>query len=223
AFQKKCLGKMGDVAKEGRTVLFVSHNMAAVQNLCSRAILLVEGSVSMFAVVKDVVERYFSSDHYLGADSQSVLKSSLDGSLDLCFISPIDEYGNRTKYAQCGRDLIVGVGLRTTVRRKDVTISLGINNLYDVRVAVLHSRIAGYSLTLAEGEQIIFCRIPQLPLTPGRYWLDFKVYLAGGEVLLWAPHVEQLIVEVGDYYRTGKLPDPTWAGICLLSQEWGVY
>ena len=45
AFQKKCLGKMGDVAKEGRTVLFVSHNMGTIRNLCSRAILLMNGRI----------------------------------------------------------------------------------------------------------------------------------------------------------------------------------
>jgi lipopolysaccharide transport system ATP-binding protein len=45
AFQKKCLGKMGDVAKEGRTVLFVSHNMAAIENLCVKAILIDNGSI----------------------------------------------------------------------------------------------------------------------------------------------------------------------------------
>src|ERR1019366_2296119 len=44
-FQKKCLGKMGDVAKQGRTVLFVTHNMSAVRNLCSRAVLLADGRV----------------------------------------------------------------------------------------------------------------------------------------------------------------------------------
>lgn len=59
-FQKKCLGKMGDVAKEGRTVLFVSHNMLAVKNLCSRAILLDEGRLVCFENVSSTVERYLA-------------------------------------------------------------------------------------------------------------------------------------------------------------------
>ncbi len=57
-FQKKCLGKMGDVAKEGRTVLFVSHNMLAMQSLCQRAILLVEGQRLLDGYVHDVIARY---------------------------------------------------------------------------------------------------------------------------------------------------------------------
>jgi len=60
-FQKKCLGKMGDVAKEGRTVLFVSHNMVAVQSLCGRAFLLDEGEISARGGVKTVVATYLQS------------------------------------------------------------------------------------------------------------------------------------------------------------------
>jgi lipopolysaccharide transport system ATP-binding protein len=58
AFQKKCLGKMGDVAREGRTVLFVSHNMAAVNSLCERAVLLEAGRVVIDSIALEVVEIY---------------------------------------------------------------------------------------------------------------------------------------------------------------------
>ena len=61
-FQKKCLGKMGDVSKgEGRTVLFVSHNMAAISNLCSKAIYLKNGSLIDYSNTKEIIERYISS------------------------------------------------------------------------------------------------------------------------------------------------------------------
>jgi lipopolysaccharide transport system ATP-binding protein len=60
AFQQKCLGKMGDVAREGRTVLFISHNMAAIKSLCSRAILLKAGHVARDGSVDDVVETYLT-------------------------------------------------------------------------------------------------------------------------------------------------------------------
>ena len=60
-FQKKCLGKMGDVAREGRTVLFVSHNMFSVQNLCTRGVLLESGQVSMDGRINDVISKYLDS------------------------------------------------------------------------------------------------------------------------------------------------------------------
>jgi lipopolysaccharide transport system ATP-binding protein len=61
-FQKKCLGKMGDVSGAGRTVLFVSHNMAAVKSLCNRGIMLKNGKVVLDADVDTVVQRYLKSD-----------------------------------------------------------------------------------------------------------------------------------------------------------------
>src|SRR5256714_13597536 len=61
AFQKKCLGKMKDVATAGRTVLFVSHNMAAVQRLCTRALLLEDGKVIQNGPVPQVVLKYLDS------------------------------------------------------------------------------------------------------------------------------------------------------------------
>ena len=62
AFQKKCLGKMGDVAKEGRTVLFVSHNMAAVRALCPQSLYLENGALLLNADSETAVSRYLAQD-----------------------------------------------------------------------------------------------------------------------------------------------------------------
>jgi lipopolysaccharide transport system ATP-binding protein len=70
AFQKKCLGKMGDVARQGRTVLFVSHNMAAVRSLCTRGLLLDGGRVSMVGSVESIVSEYLGAS--VGATSERV-------------------------------------------------------------------------------------------------------------------------------------------------------
>ncbi len=61
AFQKKCLGKMGDVAHQGRTVLFVSHNMPAVRELCPRAIYLTDGSIALDGVTDTIIEHYIKA------------------------------------------------------------------------------------------------------------------------------------------------------------------
>jgi len=60
-FQKKCLGKMNDISKSGRTILFVSHNMGAVSALCSKAILLNKGNVECFDTTSDVIAKYFAN------------------------------------------------------------------------------------------------------------------------------------------------------------------
>lgn len=219
AFQKKCLGKMGDVAREGRTVLFVSHNMAAVEHLCSRAILLCNGRVRKLGNVSDVVEFYLSEIGRPRSASDSVLARSLDGSLELLSIQLVDEEGHRLSAVQCGRDLNLVILLRTAVHLPEVTVSVGINNLYDIRVTVLHSGIAGYNLRLTPGTNSIVCRVSRFPLSPGSYVIDLKI-LSKHEVILWAPCVEQFMVDPGDFYNTGRLPDLNWGGFCYLHQQW---
>ncbi|MCX5815833.1 MAG: ABC transporter ATP-binding protein [Proteobacteria bacterium] len=79
-FQKKCLGKMGDVAREGRTVLFVSHNMAAMRNLCQRVILLDSGKVAMDSDASDVVSCYLDEKTVEGAIiSSDALEKRMEG------------------------------------------------------------------------------------------------------------------------------------------------
>lgn len=63
-FQKKCLGKMKEVSKQGRTVLFVSHNMTAIQSLCSKAILLKEGEINYIGTAADTVKKYLTETDY---------------------------------------------------------------------------------------------------------------------------------------------------------------
>jgi lipopolysaccharide transport system ATP-binding protein len=69
SFQKKCLGKMGDVAKAGRTVLFVSHNLTAVKQLCPRCLLLVDGQLAMDGETANVVSSYLQAEGAAGAES----------------------------------------------------------------------------------------------------------------------------------------------------------
>lgn len=69
AFQKKCLGKMGDVAKEGRTVIFVSHNMGLIRNICDRGILLEQGMVSVDLPINEAVDAYLQTIEQVGSIS----------------------------------------------------------------------------------------------------------------------------------------------------------
>lgn len=89
-FQKKCLGKMGDISKgEGRTVLFVSHNMAAVQGLCSKGILLEKGFISNNGIIDKVVEKYLSNNQ------SNIVYENIEGTkinfIQKVFLSNIEE------------------------------------------------------------------------------------------------------------------------------------
>lgn len=82
AFQKKCLGKMKDVAGAGRTVLFVSHNMAAIKNLCSRALLLDQGQLVLDAAADTVIARYLDRNLIEGSvASESEIAERIEGEI----------------------------------------------------------------------------------------------------------------------------------------------
>lgn len=106
AFQRKCLGKMGDVAREGRTILFVSHNMAAVRDLCTRAILLEQGRVAFEGPTDEAVARYLRQ----GPSDQAVLGP---GALD----AGVEEHNpGRTPWLRCDELALTGEdGLPRTV------------------------------------------------------------------------------------------------------------
>jgi lipopolysaccharide transport system ATP-binding protein len=75
-FQKKCLGKMEDVTGEGRTILFVSHNMSAVKNLCSKAIFLKNGEVKQIDITEKVIELYLNATS--GTDSTGLVSQAIN-------------------------------------------------------------------------------------------------------------------------------------------------
>ena len=77
-FQKKCLGKMGEVAGEGRTVLFVSHNMAAVENLCRKSLLLEKGEISISSDTSTVIDIYLRSSTSATSETKKLTSSDID-------------------------------------------------------------------------------------------------------------------------------------------------
>jgi hypothetical protein len=183
--------------------------------------LLSSGYVEKLGSVESVIELYLSDAEWQRKKPAPMLGASSDGRLELLRAVPVDEKGHPLAVIQCGRDVYLSLQLRTAIQFPHVTVSIGLNNLYDVRVTVLHSEIAGFDLSLSAGENSVVCRVPHFPLPPGNYVLDVKIY-SGHEVVLWAPHVEQLVVEAGDFYNTGRLSEASWGGYCYLDQHWEI-
>ena len=221
AFQKKCLGKMKDVAGEGRTVLFVSHNMAAISQLCGRGMLLEQGKVTCAGPVNAVVAAYLETLTDRVIRSADTLVQSPDGSVKVLSVDILDGLGRPAAAALCGEEMTLRVCLDSRRRINDLIVGVGFNGDLDARVAVVHSSTAGFSLPLPAGESTILCRVPRFPLVPGLYWLDLHLSDRGTDVL-FAPRVQQFCVESGDFHNSGRLPDQAWAGYCLLEQTWTV-
>jgi lipopolysaccharide transport system ATP-binding protein len=213
-FQKKCLGKIGDVAKSGRTVLFVSHNMAAVESLCSRCVLLSGGRLEQEGTAEEVISQYLKFDAKVAADGVSLLSHpgrppAMNPVMQQAFL--VDAMGNRTNSVAPGEQvsiyvsyslphpidhLVLGVVVKT-LRGAPI---LGANNNY----------IPGFQFTNSPPQGVIACHFPSLPLVPGSYLVDLWL----GDSICDLDHIaEAMPIEIlpRDLFGSGKLP-PAGAG-----------
>ena len=213
-FQRRCLGKMGEVARGGRTVLFVSHNMAAVGNLCERGILLKGGRLIADGAVELVIREYL-------ADSESIA-ANLEGQgdrVELHAVTLADRSGHSIDRAVCGDAVSISLELQCKRPIESAVVQIALNDGLGARVAVLNSEIAGAELRLPARRCTVRCRLPDLPLAPGAYDVEVKV-ISRGETLFFHPRAWTLEIEAGDFYETGRMPPSGWAGRCLLRQTW---
>jgi lipopolysaccharide transport system ATP-binding protein len=173
AFQKKCLGKMGDVAKEGRTVLFVSHNMSAVQKLCDSSIILENGYKTFQGKTNDAV------DHYLYQSEEKVnFKPFQIKELDLLIKKITLNEENNGIITPC-KPLKIDIEMEAEY---DInTIGLEILISHDDTSGVVFrtntKTIKNMDIKIKRGENKISCLVDSFNLCSGRYWLGFGVSL----------------------------------------------
>ena len=223
AFQKKCLGKLDMVARQGRTVLFVSHNMAAVSNLCSRCLLLVDGAMvadgPTDAVISDYCSRYASLRHQSVA---SRLDRKGDGRILLTDVWLEDSSGNRIPAGITGQDVALCLSYRSTSGQPVPQMAAGFALIAQMGEVItdVYSETAGYEWDLAPAEGVVRCLLPRLPLKGGTYSVNMLIRQRG-EIADWVQDAFELRIEDGDFYNTGRLGSPVH-GYVLFDQQWTV-
>ena len=171
-FQQKCLGKMGEAARQGRTILFVSHNMAAIRALCSRALLLEAGRVAMDGDVSACVQRYLANVTESGANradlSVCYRPVGLGGVLMFEDIT-LCASGNRA-VVPAGQTIELQLGVRVMEPVDDLSLRVAVDSDGGARVFECPSDVTGGLLDRLEpGIWRVTCRIDASALNPGRY------------------------------------------------------
>jgi lipopolysaccharide transport system ATP-binding protein len=223
-FQKRCLTKMQEVAsKEGRTLLFVSHNMAAVESMCDTAILLVDGQTVAQGKTSFVVEEYLRDISRVSAIPLSE-RTDRVGSGDVRFLSVSFEGRQGSVSAfRCGGEAILHFVLENRTRKvlPNLHISLGIDDEMGRRVALLDSAVVGTNIPhLPNGLGRVSVVIPKMALIPGRYRLTLYSTV-DGVIADWIKNAVVFDVEAGDFYGSGQLP-PHGQGMFLLEHRFVV-
>jgi lipopolysaccharide transport system ATP-binding protein len=223
AFQHKCLAKMEDVAKEGRTVVFISHNMAMVENLCQRGVILQGGKVQFIGTQTDAVARYLTGL----SENDSSLRDRIDrvgsGKVRVVAIEARDVHGNVIDITTSGQDIDIYVFFENLsgYNRKGIVASLIVTTQLDVPVFLQHNRLTRDEFGVLPPSGAMVCRIRQLPLPASTYRLGIGLYgdNGRGECLDRVDNAIELPVVEGDFYGSGEVP-PISHGVCLVQAKW---
>src|SRR6266481_2758233 len=225
AFQKKCLGKMGEFGESGRTILFVSHNIAAVINLCRKGIVLQQGQLTFQGDAKS------AADYYVGVVSS---KEKRNGShmADLWnargrlpqyhpWLYALEVYNGEGNPLE--REMAIGGAIRMHVQ----FLLHEPSENFDPRVNIvdLYGQVVFAARSIYErdrdwgkrsGRQEIICEIPNLPLTPGDYRIEVALVI-NEKCEDYVEDACRLKIAGSDFYGTGKIPS---AGFFVHEQSW---
>lgn len=211
-FQRKSLGKMEEVTSvEGRTIIFVSHNMGAIQSLCNKCLYLDKGRIIAYGETKKVVQLYLQS---VSGSASVTLKERRDrkgsGAIRATKITLRDNNGKDTNYFKCGDDVEVLVDYEVVDKTvKQFEISLSVDSFVTQnRLACMATKMMKRPIKVTEKHQIRF-KIRHLPLNVGRYqfniWIDHS-----GALYDWVQKAWVFDVEHGDFYKNnGEILDRT--------------
>jgi lipopolysaccharide transport system ATP-binding protein len=184
SFQKRCLGKMNDVAREGRTVVFVSHNLQAIQRLCSQAVMLEAGQVAAFGDTSTVVGQYLSRDYLRPAPGARVDVSKLPrtgtGEARFASVSYTNGSGVASGNAYPDGPLEFTLEIESDAPRHVRSLSVFLLEQYGMKVLNADTLHIDRTIFLSRGRNALKLRIFSIHLLPGTYrvglWLADPVH-----------------------------------------------
>jgi homopolymeric O-antigen transport system ATP-binding protein len=225
-FQKKCLAKMDSVSKSGRTILFVSHNMTAVEQLCSEVLLLKEGHLTLQTDTKAGIKEYLKLDISNNYDLTCLEQRSGIGDIRFTKL----ELSNPTGYTsgQLTSGTTVDILLHFKIQNpektyKNARASILISNLYGQSLLLFSSEIVNPDKITIDGNGYLKCTIPKFPLSRGKYYMTLFLE-ADNNVQDNISNQISLDVIDGDFYGTGQNYPAGWEGkTVMIDHHWSLH
>jgi lipopolysaccharide transport system ATP-binding protein len=221
-FQAKCLGKMESISSEGRTVLFVSHNMSAVATLCERAILLQKGREAMDGSVDAVISHYLETTPSAESLTTRTDRSGT-GHARVTAIEFRDPAGatSRTLMSRQALEIVLDMDVAREALGKSVSVILVICDRADTRLFSLYSEWQRSDLAMSKEKERFICSVPQgFPLIPDHYSMIVGV-LVNGIVADKISNAVQFEVVSKDLFGTGTVPSIGFGPI-VVNHSWAV-
>jgi len=228
-FQKKAIGKMQDVSKkEGRTILFVSHNMAAIKTLCNSALLLNNGMISKKGTPDEVVAHYLQTSNDLSA-IPIAKRTDREGAGLIKFeqITITDNQGSNLDYVTTGDDInfCIKFSQNNYDLKSSTPLDIGIiiRDECDSVVTTLASFFTDESPVGLERDKKVICSVPRFPLLAGQYFIDLWCAISS-EKQDFIANAMTLRVEEGNFFQSSHTwrPRADRHGYIVISQKWDI-
>jgi lipopolysaccharide transport system ATP-binding protein len=227
SFQQRCVGKMGEVSRSGRTVLFVSHNAAAVENLCNRGIVLHRGRMDFDGTQTAALEHYASRFAASGGDLRTRTDRTGSGEARVTAVEFRDAQGRRVNAIPAGEPIEVWVHYECAESAKvpRLTCNLTFTTALGAPLITQSNFFTDERVVDPPPRGMLVCKLPSLPLTEGVYRCDtglyplFRMRAAYDEL----KHAGELQVMASDFFGGGKNPStPAGDGPMLVRGSWRV-
>ncbi|MEQ9372267.1 MAG: ABC transporter ATP-binding protein [Coleofasciculus chthonoplastes F3-SA18-01] len=210
-FQKKCLGKMENVSQQGRTVLFVSHNMNVIESLCNKGIYLKNGKIFCIDSIEKVIISYLSLSKNFKTNNPSILFKNTNPNekkFEIIQVSILDENLNSKPTVKTWEYVRIRVNYCSPKAISKGSIFLEIHSIYGAKLIQYSTQpLSGLQLSLTPGEAYADCIIPRLPLASGEYRLTVGLAIPMVKYLCLQENIDFLRVKEADIYKSGFPPD----------------
>ena len=219
AFQKRCMGKMDEVVSTGRTVVFVSHNMSAIQSLCPRTLLIDQGRLSFIGDTEEAVRRYLQAqvERQTVSFNQDTRRSGT-GRARYLKASVLNDEGHPTGIIRMGEGFEVELHFEADRPMVNPSFGVVVRNTWGQSVAYLITRVTHGELPDVHQGGVIRLHVQRFDVMPGVYYLSLGISVPGEQIELIESALE-LEVAPAEVYPGGKLP-PSGMAMLYVPCHW---
>jgi lipopolysaccharide transport system ATP-binding protein len=220
-FQQKCLGKMKDIGREGRTVLFVSHNMAAVNQLCSRAMLLRQGGIDRSGEVQPITNAYLSEgvSHEASVDLEQLQARRGTGALRFTAAQVRNRKGEACQHFSIGDDVAVAFRLINHQDKKRVKLAVQLRTSDGLPLSMMIDGDSGFEFEDFKRSEQFEVTLNDVRFYPGTYYVS--LYATAPESIDVYDHVQDVLMfHIVDGGQLTARTLPRSYGLLFLTPAW---
>ena len=224
AFQEKCIARISEMTRSGRTVFFVSHDVGSVSRLCDRALVLNDGELVFQGPVDDAIARYLSS-RTLGGGATADEEREGTGEARIAGIDVLGADGGTA--IRSDRSVTIRVGLEAAgpLRGDGLRLQIAVHHTLGGQYVALSTDYALDppldGVELGQGATVV-CELEELPLKPGSYFVSAVLERAGGEIVDRVTKAAYFAIVPSDYFGTGVMLGEGHVAPVLVRHHWDV-